>query len=74
LSVGAAEYLFPRETLENRAVGNAVDFTNTVLLEDAAVCELTQKGLHASRTSMGCSCPRSISGFHQWLARQLERD
>jgi Rieske 2Fe-2S family protein len=72
-----AEYLFPRETLrdEDIDIRNAVDFTNTVLLEDAAVCELTQRGLRAAPHHRGVIMPEEylLQHFHQWIAEQLGR-
>ncbi len=71
------EYLFPRETLEDKDadIRNAVDFTNTVMAEDAAVCELTQGGLHAAPHSRGLIMPEEylIRRFHEWLAAELAR-
>jgi Rieske 2Fe-2S family protein len=71
------EYLFPRETLEDESVdiGNAVDFTNTVMAEDAAVCELTQGGLRSAPHSRGLIMPEEylIRRFHEWIAGELAR-
>jgi len=71
------EYLFPRETLEDETadIRNAVDFTNTVMAEDAAVCELTQGGLHSAPHSRGLIMPEEymIRRFHEWIAAELAR-
>jgi glycine betaine catabolism A len=72
------EYLFPSETLEDKGsdISNAVDFTNTVMVEDAEVCELTQRGLRAAPHSKGVLMPEEylIRRFHQWIANELARD
>jgi Rieske 2Fe-2S family protein len=72
------EYLFAPGTLDDQAVDlrNAVDFANTVMSEDAAVCELNQKGLHAAPHRRGVLMPEEylVSQFHEWLRRELARD
>jgi glycine betaine catabolism A len=71
------EYLFSKETLRDQSanIRNAVDFTNTVLAEDADVCELTQRGLHAAPHSKGILMPEEylLRQFHEWMDRQLAR-
>jgi Rieske 2Fe-2S family protein len=72
------EYLFSKDTLADQAasVRNAVDFTNTVLAEDADVCELTQRGLRAAPHSKGVLMPEEylLRQFHEWMGRQLAPD
>jgi Rieske 2Fe-2S family protein len=71
------EYLFPRETLADADVDirNAVNFTDTVLMEDADVCELTQRGLKAGPHSRGLLMPEEylLRQLHEWIAQQLAR-
>jgi Rieske 2Fe-2S family protein len=71
------EYLFSRETLaapgfDMQAV---VDFTNLVMTEDAEVCEINQRGLHALSHSRGVIMPEEyiIRQFHQWVNAELAR-
>jgi glycine betaine catabolism A len=69
------EYLFSKDTLTDQGanIRNAVDFTNTVLAEDADVCELTQRGLRAAPHTKGVLMPEEylLRQFHEWLDRQL---
>jgi len=71
------EYLFSAETLSQPHFNlrNIVDFTDLVMSEDAAVCELNQRGLHAAPHVGGVVMPEeyAIREFHQWLAIELER-
>jgi Rieske 2Fe-2S family protein len=71
------EYLFPKVTLDDghADIRNAVDFTNTVLSEDADVCELTQRGLKATPHSRGVIMPEEylLRRFHEWIAGELAR-
>jgi Rieske 2Fe-2S family protein len=69
------EYLFSPATLAspNFDLRNIVDFTNQVMSEDAEVCELNQRGLHAAPHVRGVIMPEEylIRQFHQWISSQL---
>ncbi len=71
------EYLFSRETLADPAfdMQNIVDFTNLVMTEDAAVCELNQRGLKAGPHVRGVVMPEEyvIRQFHDWVRAELAR-
>jgi len=69
------EYLFSPESLASPGfdMDNVVEFTNIVMSEDAAVCELNQMGLHAAPHAAGVVMPEEyvIRQFHQWIESQL---
>jgi len=71
------EYLFSRRTLENPGfdLANIVDFTNTVMTEDAQACELNQSGLRAAPHVHGVVMPEEylIRRFHAWIQAELAR-
>ncbi len=71
------EYLFAPETLADPAfdLRNVVDFTNLVMTEDAEVCELNQRGLHAAPHARGVVMPEEyiIRQFHEWIGAELAR-
>lgn len=71
------EYLFSPETLERPDFdpSNVVEFTNLVMTEDAEVCELNQRGLHAAPHVRGLVMPEEyvIRQFHEWVAAELTR-
>jgi len=71
------EYLFSRESLESPGfdLRNIVDFTNTVMSEDARICELNQRGLRAMPHAHGVIMPEEylIRKFHEWVGGELER-
>ena len=71
------EFLFRPETLAEpqRNIMSAVDFTNMVLSEDAAICEVNQRGLHALAHEAGVLMPEEyvIRMFHDWVRAELER-
>jgi Rieske 2Fe-2S family protein len=71
------EYLFSPQTLADPAfdLRNVVDFTNLVMTEDAEVCELNQRGLHAAPHQRGVIMPEEyvIRQFHDWLRAELAR-
>jgi Rieske 2Fe-2S family protein len=71
------EYLFSPETLAHPAfdLSNVVDFTDRVMTEDAQVCELNQRGLHAGPHRRGVVMPEEyvIRQFHEWLELELAR-
>lgn len=69
-----AEWLFAPEALASPRfdLANIVDFGKQVLEEDAAVCELNQRGLHSSRHGAGVLMPEEydIKRFHDWVRAQ----
>jgi glycine betaine catabolism A len=71
------EYLFSRETLAKPTfdMSKVVDFTNLVMTEDAEVCELNQRGLHAAPHARGVVMPEEyvIRQFHEWINSELAR-
>ena len=71
------EYLFSRQSLASPDfdLRNVVDFTNLVMTEDAEVCELNQRGLHAGPHVRGVVMPEEyvIRQFHQWVNSELTR-
>jgi len=71
------EYLFSPQTLADPTfdIRNVVDFTNLVMTEDAAVCELNQRGLRAAPHRRGVVMPEEyvIRQFHEWLRAELAR-
>jgi glycine betaine catabolism A len=71
----SVEFLFLPETLADpgRDIGSAVEFTSLVMNEDAEVCELNQRGLHAIPHQRGVLMPEEyvISGFQEWVRTQL---
>jgi Rieske 2Fe-2S family protein len=71
------EYLFSPQALarHDADIRNAVDFTNLVMTEDADVCELNQRGLHAGPHVRGVVMPEEyvIRQFHEWVAAELTR-
>jgi glycine betaine catabolism A len=72
------EFLFLPETLRDprRDIMNAVEFTNIVMSEDAEVCELNQRGLHALRHESGVLMPEeyAIRQFQDWVRAELARE
>ncbi len=71
------EYLFSPQTLADPDfdVRNIVEFTNLVMTEDAEVCELNQRGLHAAPHLRGVVMPEEyvIRQFHEWVNSELSR-
>jgi Rieske 2Fe-2S family protein len=71
----AIEWLFPLATLADPAVDimNACGFSANVMKEDAEVCELTQKGLHARPHVQGILMPEEydVWRFQQWVRGAL---
>ncbi len=71
------EYLFSPQTLADPQfdMRNIVDFTNLVMTEDAAICELNQSGLRAGPHARGVVMPEEyvIRQFHEWLRAELAR-
>ncbi len=66
-----AEWLFTPQALasESLELDNIVSFGKQVLEEDAAVCELNQRGLHSARHEAGVLMPEEydIKRFHDWV-------
>ncbi len=71
------EFLFLPETLEDpqRDIMKAVEFTDIVMSEDAQVCEINQRGLHALPHRAGVLMPEEyvIRQFHDWVRSELNR-
>jgi glycine betaine catabolism A len=70
------EFLFLPETLATgRDITKAVEFTDIVMSEDAAVCELNQRGLHALAHRSGVLMPEeyAIRQFQDWVRAELAR-
>lgn len=69
------EWLFREEALEDPAydITNVTDFVRTVLTEDAMVCELNQRGMHALPMSEGVLMPEEyeLKRFKDWLLEIL---
>jgi Rieske 2Fe-2S family protein len=71
------EFLFLPETLEDstRDIMNAVKFTDIVMSEDAQICEINQRGLHALAHQHGVLMPEeyAIRQFQDWVRAELQR-
>jgi glycine betaine catabolism A len=71
------EFLFRPETCANpaRDISKAVEFTDIVMSEDADVCELNQRGLHALPHRAGVLMPEeyAIRQFQDWVRAELAR-
>jgi Rieske 2Fe-2S family protein len=71
------EYLFVPGTLESERfdLDNIVEFTNLVMSEDAAICELNQRGLRALPHARGVVMPEEyvIKQLHDWIKAELQR-
>ena len=69
------EWLFPAATLADPQVdiSRAYEFSAQVMAEDAAECELNQRGLHSSAHAHGMLMPEEydVLRLHQWLRAQL---
>jgi glycine betaine catabolism A len=69
------QWLFPKATLADPAadISRACDFSAQVMSEDAAVCELTQRGLHSAPHQHGNLLPEDydVYRFQQWVHAQL---
>jgi Rieske 2Fe-2S family protein len=66
-----AEWLFLPEALSDAEgeIDNIVSFGTTVLEEDAAICEVNQKGLRARPHQQGVLMPEEydLHRFHEWV-------
>ncbi|MBF8291787.1 MAG: aromatic ring-hydroxylating dioxygenase subunit alpha [Steroidobacteraceae bacterium] len=73
----SAEFLFLPEVLADPAFdpGNAVQFADLVMSEDAAVCERNQLGLRALPHTRGVLMPEEyvVHQFQQWVQSELTR-
>lgn len=71
------EFLFLPETLADpeRDIMKAVEFTDIVMSEDAAICEVNQRGLHALAHAAGVLMPEeyAIRQFQDWVRAELAR-
>jgi Rieske 2Fe-2S family protein len=70
-------FLFLPETLADpkRDIMNAVQFTDIVMSEDAEICEINQRGLHALPHTRGVLMPEeyAIRQFQDWVRSELTR-
>jgi phenylpropionate dioxygenase-like ring-hydroxylating dioxygenase large terminal subunit len=77
LTAMSIEFLFLPETLADprHDIMNAVKFTDIVMSEDAAICELNQQGLHALPHRSGVLMPEeyAIRQFQDWVRTELAR-
>ncbi|TIU29160.1 MAG: hypothetical protein E5W38_21995, partial [Mesorhizobium sp.] len=64
-----AEWLFAPDALAQTDIDNIVAFGTQVLEEDAAICEVNQKGLRSIRHGAGVLMPEEydLRRFHQWV-------
>ena len=71
------EFLFLPETLADTArdLRRAIEFTDIVMSEDAAICEVNQRGLRALPHTTGVLMPEEyvVRQFHDWVRGQLSR-
>jgi phenylpropionate dioxygenase-like ring-hydroxylating dioxygenase large terminal subunit len=71
------EFLVLPETLKNPThdIMKAVEFTNIVMSEDAQICEVNQRGLHAVAHDRGVLMPEeyAIRQLQDWVRSELAR-
>ncbi len=71
------EYLFLPQTLadKERDLSGAIEFTQTVMGEDAQICEVNQRGLRALPHARGVLMPEEyvIQQFQDWVRAELAR-
>jgi Rieske 2Fe-2S family protein len=67
-----AEWLFPPQEMPPKGLENILGFGKQVLEEDAAVCEINQRGLHSRRHKAGVLMPEEydLHRFHRWVGEQ----
>ena len=69
------EWLLPPESAASPDydLSNVVDFAKQVMEEDAAACELNQRGLRAAPMGAGVLMPEEylLKRFHDWVRAQL---
>jgi len=70
-----AEWFFPSETLADPRfdLANVADFATLVMEQDAAVCEVNQKGLRALPHRQGVLMPEEyvVKRFHDWVRAEV---
>jgi glycine betaine catabolism A len=70
-----AQWLFAKETLEqpNFDLENVTSFATTVMMEDAAACEMNQRGLRNAAFTQGRLMPQEydVHRFQNWVLAQL---
>ena len=70
------EWLFPAATLadENADIQSAIEFTQTVMDEDAMVAELNQRGLRSRSHRHGVLMAEEydVHDFQNWVRAQLD--
>jgi Rieske 2Fe-2S family protein len=73
-----AEWLFLPETLARPDfdMADVVDFASTVIAEDAAACEMNQRGLRSPAYVAGRLMPQEfdIARFHRWVLDRVGAD
>ena len=71
----SVEWLFPPQTLENPKsdLSSPIEFIERLTEQDARVCELNQRGLHARRHAFGVLVAQEylLSEFHAWVRARL---
>ncbi|MBV9695385.1 MAG: aromatic ring-hydroxylating dioxygenase subunit alpha, partial [Gammaproteobacteria bacterium] len=71
------EFLVLPETLAPpaRDLTRAIEFTDLVMSEDAEICEVNQRGLHARAHAQGVLMPEeyAIRSFQDWVRAELAR-
>lgn len=71
----SADWLFPRETLAQPGFDAAgvARFAAQVMAEDAAICELNQRGLASPAFARGRLMPQEfeIAALHRWIAERV---
>jgi Rieske 2Fe-2S family protein len=71
------EFLFLPQTLAEPScdIMKAVEFTDIVMSEDAEICEVNQRGLHALPHAAGVLMPEeyAIRQFQDWVRSELNR-
>jgi Rieske 2Fe-2S family protein len=70
-----ADWLFPAEPLARGEidVGSIVTFGQLVLDQDAAICEINQRGLHSHRHQRGILMPEEydVRRFQEWVRDEM---
>ena len=71
------EFLCLAQTLSERGgdLARAIEFTDGVMSEDAAICEVNQRGLRALPHAAGVLMPEeyAVRQFQDWVRAQLQR-
>ena len=70
-----AEWYFPpdQQPPAKAEIDNIVSFGELVLQQDAAICEINQRGLRSIRHEQGVLLPEEyeLRRFHQWVGEQM---